>query len=109
MSLWASAQFSNPAWRPVEVFESKGAHRATLESINFDKLAQKLPHWRSTCFRLYPAQLKTGASGDGATSGVGETMNFIGGRLASGQKLVDELCSAQDQARTSKPGESAKD
>ena len=51
-------------------------------------------------------QLKTGPSGDGATSGVGETVNFS---LASGQKLVDELCSAQDQARTSKPGESAKD
>ena len=90
------SKFSNP----------RAAHRATLES----KARQKLPRWRSTCFRPYPAQLKTGPSGDGATSGVGETVNFIGGaRLASGQKLVDELCSAQDQARTSKPRESAKD
>jgi hypothetical protein len=48
------------------------------------------------------------ALGNGATSGIGETMNFIGEtRLASGQKLVEELCSAQDQARTSKTRESA--
>jgi hypothetical protein len=36
-------------------------------------------------------------------------MNLIGARLASGQKLVDELCSAHDQTRTSKPGELARD
>src|SRR5262249_37722950 len=41
--------------------------------------------------------------------GVGETMNSIGGRLASGQKIVDELCSAQDQPGMSKLGGSAKD
>jgi hypothetical protein len=38
------------------------------------------------CFRRYPAQLKTGPSGDGATSGVGETMNFIGGRASRAAK-----------------------
>jgi hypothetical protein len=34
------------------------------------------------CFRRYPAQLKTAPSGDGANSGVGETMNFSGGRAS---------------------------
>ena len=29
--LWARAIF-DPAWRPVEIFESKGGHHATLES-----------------------------------------------------------------------------
>jgi len=92
MSLWARAIFES-SWRPVEIFESKGG-----APRNFGiKSSPKLPRWRSTCFRPYPAQLKTGPSGDGATSGVGETVNFS---LASGQKLVDELCSAQDQART---------
>jgi hypothetical protein len=66
------SKFSNP----------RAAHRATLES----KARQKLPRWRSTCFRPYPAQLKTGPSGDGATSGVGETVNFIGGRASRAAK-----------------------
>src|SRR6266446_4212726 len=53
---------------------------------------------RTTRFSLGFYFLGRGPSGDGATSGVGETMNVIGGaRLASGQKLVGELCSAQDQ------------
>jgi hypothetical protein len=32
MSLWAGAQFSNPAWRPVEIFESKGGAQLRTRS-----------------------------------------------------------------------------
>ncbi len=40
MSLWARAQFSNPAWRPVEIFESKGGAARNFGIENFDKLAR---------------------------------------------------------------------
>ena len=40
--------------------------RRTAQLWN-QKARQKLPRWRSTCFRPYPAQLKTGPSGDGPT------------------------------------------
>ena len=37
MSLWGRAQFSNPAWRPVEIESKSGAPR-NFEIENFDKL-----------------------------------------------------------------------
>jgi hypothetical protein len=40
MSLWMRAQFSNPAWRPVEIFESKGGAPRNFGIENFDKLAR---------------------------------------------------------------------
>jgi cytochrome c oxidase subunit IV len=43
---------------------------------------------RTTRFSLGLYSLGRGPSGDGATPGVGETMNFLGARIASSQKLV---------------------
>jgi mutator family transposase len=62
-----------------------------------------------SCLNLAAARLRYIVGTAWSTKCYVNMRPLYGARLASGQNLVDELCSAQDQARTSKPGESAKD